>query len=250
MSKQPRQPKKPRSDAPAKRKATEREEQGAAPATDEPKARGSVTLPAFGFAKDLLAEAAASADQNADNGGGEDADLDGPERIFAFADQLSAASAQEQKEAEARAQRLETWITFILSDEVYALPITPVREALRVGSITRVPHAPQPIRGVTNLRGRVLPVIDLRLRIGLRSVELGRSNRILVVRARNRHLGLLVDAVLQVVHIDLNRAEPPPEDVMTAQSDYITGVYHHGEQLILLLDVERALIIQEASSAA
>ena len=95
------------------------------------------------------------------------------------------------------------------------------------------------------MRGRVIPVIDLRLRIELPSAELGRSSRVIVVSSRGRLLGLLVDAVHQVIHVDLNRVQPPPDDVMTVQSDYISGVYHLEDQLILLLDINRVLIIQE-----
>ena len=123
--------------------------------------------------------------------------------------------------------------------------MAPVREVVRVASITRVPHAPKPIRGVTNRRGRVIPVIDLRLRIELPPTGLERSSRIIVVSSRGRLLGLLVDAVHQVIHIDLEQVQPPPDDVMTVQSDYLSGVYHQDDQLILLLDIDRALIIQD-----
>ena len=71
-----------------------------------------------------------------------------------------------------------------------------------------------------------------------------RSSRIIVVSSRGRLLGLLVDAVHQVIHIDLEQVQPPPDDVMTVQSDYLSGVYHQDDQLILLLDIDRALIIQ------
>lgn len=172
---------------------------------------------------------------------------DGPNRIFDFADRL-AARAEERKVTGPK-PRLETCLTFTLAGETFAMPVEPVQQIVRISSITRVPHAPRPIRGVTNLRGRVIPVIDLRVRVGLPAAEIDRSSRIIAVSSRGRVIGLLVDAVHQVMHIDLNLIQRPPDDVLTLQSDYIAGVYHHGESLILLLDVDRALIVRDSSAA-
>ena len=226
-----------------------------------------VTLPAFGFAADLLSktseekataeadddDAAAVTEAVAAEGQTDDVvaapvvDAADPRRIFAFADGLERSAIAEP---EAAPVRLETWVAFSLAGEVFALPVTPVREVVKVATITRVPHAPRPIRGVTNRRGRVIPVIDLRLRIELPSAELGRASRVIVVSSRGRLLGLLVDAVHQVIHIDLEQVQPPPDDVMTIQSNYLSGVYHLDDQLILLLDIDRALIIQDAAPEA
>ncbi len=225
---------------------------------DEP-AQKKITLPAFGFAEDLLKSVKGESRQSAAPGeaagrqgaaaGTAEAPAPSPreeERIFTFADSL-AAQEEEEKVAPVR---LETWMTFSLAGETFALPVDPVHEVLRLSSITRVPHAPFPIRGVTNLRGRVVPVIDLRIRLELPEGEVTRSSRIVVVGSRGRRLGLLVDSVHQVVHLDVDRVQPPPDDVMTVQSDYIRGVYHLEEQLILLLDVDRVLIIRETSGAS
>ena len=161
---------------------------------------------------------------------------------MSFADSLQAGAEEEP----AKKVRLETWVTLSLADETFALPVAPVREILRISSITRVPHAPHPIRGVTNLRGRVIPIIDLRIRLQLPEKEMTRSSRIVVVSSRGRLLGLLVDSVHQVVHLDLDLVQPPPDDVMTAQSDYISGVYHVEDELVLLLDVDRVLVIRDS----
>jgi purine-binding chemotaxis protein CheW len=91
-------------------------------------------------------------------------------------------------------------------------------------------------------------VIDLRMRVGLEPSEIGRQSRVVAVASRGRLLGLLVDAVHQVVHLDLNRVQPPPEDVMTVQSDYILGVYHQDDSMILLLDVDRALVLRDKAA--
>jgi purine-binding chemotaxis protein CheW len=252
-------------------------------------AEGRRSLPAFGFASDLLKKGAAPpaegepaappaaanpapaigrevverehsgvAETNlalaADEGDlGRGFDLpgalgaDGPNRIFDFADRL-AARAEERKSTGPK-PRLETCLSFALGGETFAMPVEPVQQIVRISSITRVPHAPRPIRGVTNLRGRVIPVIDLRVRVGLPATEIDRSSRIIAVGSRGRVIGLLVDAVHQVMHLDLNQIQRPPEDVLTLQSDYIAGVYHHGESLILLLDVDRALIVRDSTAA-
>ena len=237
---------KPRRSKSAKKPAAEK------PAAEKPAAK--VTLPAFGFATDLLpktdAEKTAAPDDAAEQASGTEAapaiDENDPRRIFAFADSLETGTS----EPAATPVQLETWVAFSLAGEVFALPVAPIREVVRVSSITRVPHAPKPIRGVTNRRGRVIPVIDLRMRIELPAAELGRASRVIVVSSRGRLLGLLVDAVHQVVHIDLEKVQSPPDDVMTVQSDYLSGVYHLDDQLILLLNVDRALIIQGPAEPA
>ncbi|MEM7583883.1 MAG: chemotaxis protein CheW [Acidobacteriota bacterium] len=206
-----------------------------------------IELPAFGFAADLLKKPEDEATPEAPEDEAPSIDKADPERIFAFADSLERNAAE--LEPQQAPVRLETWVAFQLAGETFALPVEPVREVVRVASITRVPHAPSPIRGVTNMRGRVIPVIDLRLRIELPSSDLDRASRVIVVSSRGRLLGLLVDAVDQVIHIDLGRVQAPPDDVMTAQSDYISGVYHLEDQLILLLDIDRALVVQEAPVA-
>lgn len=224
-------------------------------------ARPRVTsLPAYGFADELLKElkgtkspppaAPPDAEPAAADSASSPADSRAPgageERIFEFAASLEA----DLDENEVAPVRLESWVTFQLAGEIFALPVDPIHEVVRPSSITRVPHAPHPIRGVTNLRGRVVPVIDLRLRLELPEGDLTRGSRIVVVGSRGRRLGLLVDAVHQVVHLDLDKVQPPPDDVMTVQSDYISGVYHMDEELVLLLDVDRVLIIKEAPQSS
>lgn len=170
-------------------------------------------------------------------------DSTSPDHLYQFADAVIA----EQPDEEKAAQKVETWVTFALDRETFGLPVTHVVEILRVSAITRVPHAPHTVRGVMNMRGRVLPVIDLRVRLGMNEIPVGESARVLVVSSRGRLLGLLVDAVQQVLRLDRLAVEPPPPDVMTAQSDYIVGVYHFEESLVILLDVDRVLLIQGTS---
>lgn len=231
--------------------------------SEKPESGKKIKLPAYGMADDLLRDLAkqraaeeADAEDGEETGAAAEADeaaaalaADDPERIYDFADRLQGRSRDREKDEEER-QQLEPFVTFDLADEVFGLPVRPIREVMRISDITRVPHAPRPIRGVTNLRGRVIPVIDLRQRIGLPPAEIEKTHRIIVVAARQRLIGLLVDGVRQVVHLDVLRIQPPPDDVMTVQSDYISGIYHQERELILLLDVERSLVVKESEFGA
>lgn len=172
----------------------------------------------------------------------------GPDAIYAFADSVQQVAAAEDEER--TAQRLETWVGFSMAGETFALPVSAVHEVIRVTSITRVPHAPFPVRGIINLRGRVVPVVDLRMRIGLPAVETDPKSRILVTSAQGRLLGLLVDEAQQVLSLDMNAVRAAPADVMTEQSGYIIGVCEWEGGLAILLDGRIVLQIPDSLRSA
>ena len=168
------------------------------------------------------------------------------DRVLLFADSL-----QERRQAkEEQLHQWETWVTCRVESEVFALPVKRVQEILRVSALTRVPHAPFPVRGVTNLRGYVLPVVDLRVRLGMPAEEPGPRHRVMVVHSRGRLIGLLVDAVEQVTQIDRLAVDPVPEDVMTEQSYYLLGVYHDEDRMIILLDADKVLQVRDRDAVA
>lgn len=136
-------------------------------------------------------------------------------------------------------------VTFALDREEYGIPVARVREVIRVGEITRVPQAPPNVRGVTNLRGRILPVVELRSRLGLAPAELTPRSRIVVVEVSDRVLGLLVDAVLQVAKVPLETVAAPPDEVRSADSDYLSGVARWNGRLIILLELDQTLLPHE-----
>ncbi len=181
---------------------------------------------------------------------GDETVFEGPERIYAFADSVIDTDGENAEDEKKRAAELETWVVFTLAGETFAFPVTAAQEILRVSTITRVPHAPYTVRGIINMRGRVLPVVDLRIRLGLPEPELTAKSRILVTSMHQRTLGLLVDEVEQVVRLDRSQIAAAPSDVMTDQSEYIVGVYHLGKRLLILLDVERVLLIPDALQSA
>lgn len=169
-------------------------------------------------------------------------DAAGRERVYAFADRL-AAEQESDDTAQDAVTVWETWVTFQVAGETYAFPVESVQEILRVGTITRVPDAPYPVRGIVNLRGRVIPVVDLRLRLGLAAGEPGPAARVLIATLRGRVIGLLVDAVAEVERVDRMQVEDLPTDVTTEHSEYITGIYPRGRDLLILLDPEKVLLI-------
>ena len=115
-------------------------------------------------------------------------------------------------------------VTFNLGEE-YGVPISQVQEIVRVGGITMVPNSPPYMEGVINLRGRVLPVLNLRKRLGLPDKEIGNTSRIVVTEVGIKIIGLLVDAVSHVIKIPAASVEPAPEEVLEIDTDYITGCW-------------------------
>jgi purine-binding chemotaxis protein CheW len=158
--------------------------------------------------------------------------------VFEFADQVTAREAAASAPAPVGMLHL---ITFRLDGEEFGLPVDTVREVIRVGDITRVPQAPAHIRGVTNLRGRILPVVEIRTRLGLAPLVPRSTARIIVTEVRGRVLGLLVDSVAQVQKLPADRLEAAPDEVKSAHTTFLTGVVHMDERLIILIDLALAL---------
>src|SRR6266511_662351 len=129
----------------------------------------------------------------------------------------------------------------ILDREEYGVEVRLVQEIRRVSEITVVPRAPEFVRGVINLRGRILPVVDLKKKLGLGEVAIGKASRIVVVRLRDRLLGLLVDGASQVLKVPLSRIEPPPDEVLNKGGDTIRGVAKLETRLVILLDLPKVL---------
>jgi purine-binding chemotaxis protein CheW len=173
----------------------------------------------------------------------------GPARIYSFADSLErGAAAAAAAPPAAPPERPESWVTFELAGELYALPVARIQEIQRAGGITRVPHAPPPVRGIANLRGKVLVVVDLRLRLGLPPAVADERSRILVVSSRQRSLGLLVDAAHQVLGLLPSRIEPPPADLMDERSAYLAGVVQLDDSLVIALDIDQLLLVPDEAA--
>jgi purine-binding chemotaxis protein CheW len=160
--------------------------------------------------------------------------------LLRFADEVGTAAPAEVSAPVAELHL----VTFLLDREAYGVPVQRVREVIRVGEMTRVPQAPVHVRGVANLRGRILPVVELRTRLGLAPAVVTPKSRIMVTEAHGRILGLLVDAVLQVTRIPADTVQPPPEDIMTPQADWLAGVARRPDRLLILLELDAVLLLQ------
>ena len=132
-------------------------------------------------------------------------------------------------------------VGFRIGRETFALPIATVREIVRVPEITSVPNAPDYIEGVINLRGRIIPVVDLRKRFGESSLEPSRKNRIVVVEMENRVIGLLVHSASEVLRIPPSEIEAPQNVFQEGELSYITGVGKLKGRLVILLDLASIL---------
>jgi purine-binding chemotaxis protein CheW len=148
------------------------------------------------------------------------------------------------------------FLTFTLGEEVFALDIRSVREIIQVGPMTTVPLMPGFVRGVINLRGAVVPVIDLHARFGRAPARLGKKSCIVIFdaqgassahgeRAERVELGLLVDAVSEVIEIAAEQIEPPPNFGTSVRRDFIRGMGKVGSRFVILLEPDRAFDVDE-----
>lgn len=142
------------------------------------------------------------------------------------------------------------YMTFKVDNQVYGLGIMRVREIIRPLDITRIPRVPEFLRGVINLRGKVIPVIDLRMTFGMPAIELGSESVIIVVQYRcgnqDTTAGILVDEVVEVLDIAASNIEPPPTYAgESLDADFILGIGKHNDIVLFLLDVSRVLVGEE-----
>lgn len=151
----------------------------------------------------------------------------------------SAAQASEQQV-----------VVLELAGESYGVEISKVQEIIRMQPITRVPNGPACIEGVINLRGRVIPVLDLRKRFGLEAGETTRRSRIVVAELGEHTVGMVVDAVSEVLLVPADAVEPPSSLVTTTDSAFLRGVAKLDDRLVLLLDLSRLLTRDESTELA
>lgn len=132
-------------------------------------------------------------------------------------------------------------VSFRLGNEEYGLNIMLVQEIILMGDITEIPEVPAYIRGLINLRGKVIPIIDLRLRFGLEAGPEDEHTRIIVVNASGVVFGIVVDAVNEVLRIDPNKVEKPPQGLITLEQAYIDGLLKLEQKIMILLNIETIL---------
>lgn len=147
------------------------------------------------------------------------------------------------------------YLTFALGKEEYGIQIRHVTEIIGIQNVTDLPDMPSFVKGIINLRGKVIPVVDVRLRFGLPEREYDDRTCIVVVNIRNSSVGLIVDSVSEVVDIAAEQIEPPPQVRKDQNSRYIEGLGHVGETVKILLGIlnllhdEDLAIIEEQAAA-
>lgn len=142
------------------------------------------------------------------------------------------------------------YLTFSLADEAYGIPVLKVREIITMLHITMVPQMPPYVKGVINLRGKVIPVIDLRTKLGLPAIEIRETNCIVVVQLSvpggdTKHVGLIVDAVEEVANVAAEDIEPAPDFGGAVEVEYLLGMAKIKGQVKSLLDIEKVIAAEE-----
>lgn len=132
-------------------------------------------------------------------------------------------------------------VSFRLAQEEYGIEITKVQEIILMGEITRVPQTSDYIKGLINLRSTVIPIVDLRLRFGLAQSDATDETRIMVVNVAGKTIGIIVDAVSEVLRISQDQIAPPPATVAGLGQEYLTGLVKLENRLLILLDIDKIL---------
>lgn len=139
-------------------------------------------------------------------------------------------------------------VSFRSADEVFGIEITKVREIILLCDITRLPQTPHHVKGIINLRSTVIPVIDLRARFGFAESDPTSDSRIMVVNVGTRTVGIIVDAVEEVLRVSREQIAPAPPTVAGLGNEYLQGLVRLENQLLILLDIDRLLGSEELES--
>ncbi|MFY9329801.1 MAG: chemotaxis protein CheW [Georgfuchsia sp.] len=169
----------------------------------------------------------------------------------------SPATAQSDPRAIAIVGAPQQYLTFLLGGEMFALAILNVKEIIEYGNLTEIPMMPAYIRGVINLRGAVVPVVDLAARFGGQQSEIGHRTCIVIVEIKSgengeeRHdIGIMVDAVSEVLEIPGSEIEPPPTFGAKIRVDFIAGMGKVAGKFVILLNINRVLSVEEMATLA
>ena len=133
------------------------------------------------------------------------------------------------------------FLTFQLGDELYGVDILRVQEIKGYTTVTKIPNTPPHIKGVLNLRGTIVPIVELRTKFGMPTIEYTMFTVIIVVVVREKIMGLVVDAVSDVLNIDKKDIQPPPQFGASVDVSFLNGIGKSGEKLVALLDMDRLL---------
>jgi len=145
------------------------------------------------------------------------------------------------------------FLTFQLGEELYGVDILRVQEIKGYTAVTKIPNTPAHIKGVLNLRGTIVPIVELRTKFGMNTIDYTMFTVIIVVVVREKVMGLVVDAVSDVLNIDKKDIQPAPQFGASVDVSFLNGIGKSGDKLVALLDMDRLLSegdVQEVSAAA
>jgi purine-binding chemotaxis protein CheW len=152
--------------------------------------------------------------------------------------------SQHEEKAEEEEEQIQL-LTFMLADEEYGLNIMDIKEIVRPKEATEVPRTPAYIQGIISLRGVIIPIYDVKKRLGLVATEQDPRNRIIVVKSNEHFFGLLVDSVVQVMDVPLSKIDPPPEIVGSVEGEFLIGIGKVDERLIILMNLQKVLAVDD-----
>jgi purine-binding chemotaxis protein CheW len=145
------------------------------------------------------------------------------------------------------------YLTFRLENETFAIDISKVREVMDYTAVTKIPQTPDFMLGVINLRGNVVPVVDMRLKFGMTSTKTTVNTCIIIVEigmeGENTVLGALADSVQEVLDLDPGQIEPPPRIGTRLKTQFIKGMGHNGNQFVIILDIDKVFSVEEIAIA-
>jgi len=161
---------------------------------------------------------------------------------------MTASPTQKHSAANAAqsSQQLQL-VSFTVGDELFAVDILRVQEINRMMALTKVPQSPEGVEGIINLRGRIIPVLDLRVQFGFESSTSDENTRIVVVEVKGNTIGFIVDSVHEVMRIDQSIVEPAPHFGTSIDSSYVAGVAKLEQDLLTLLNLENLLTSESLS---
>lgn len=167
---------------------------------------------------------------------------------------MTQAVTKNTEQDESLAELAGKYLTFLLGDESYGIGILKVQEIIGMQTITRIPRTPEYVKGVINLRGKVIPVIDLRLRFGMEAAEVSRKTCIIVVQVSKADasvtMGIVVDEVSEVLEISSNEIEPAPAFGTRVETSFILGMAKTENSVKILLDIDRIMSEGEMDALA
>ncbi len=157
---------------------------------------------------------------------------------------MMAEVKEEQRKQQLSGEVIQV-VSFQLGNEEYGVDISQVQEIIRMVEITHVPRAPRFMEGVINLRGQLIPIIDLRTRFGMPRINATKSTRIIVTEIGSKRVGIVVDSVSEVLNIPIENVEEAPEMIAGVGTEYIQGVGKMNDRLIIMLDLTMVITGEE-----